>query len=580
MEDFYVLFRKLVLGAVILTIFPQFAGAQTYEDYVAENLPEQDGVRHEFSRDGSRMLTKAKSDTLLALWNFEARLDTYVKNSIIDFSKWKSLTAYLSQDGEYLAILSGQIDHTKGWIDPQSKTDVVRIDDGKIVRSFPLLMADISFSADSSVIAGNVLRFNVFSKELLMEYKIYSVATGKKVGPSEKISMAGYSLPSAFDPANRYLALSFLPTGSGGDWMVYLFETKDYAVVRQWPNGELQAISHDGNHLAIRERGATRIFRIGTHAGQWNEVGELPFSTDRVAFGPGNTVLDESRMEYDLEGTAIRFDRLGGGDRRTYLQTAESWITFREGKIVRAESVSREAVAAANLVSEGKKLLRAGFRDLGLKKIKAGIQKYPSLLELDHAWFLEKLPELGASLTEQGELLAYYNQQKVQFTTCYAYGVLAASAGHPGLAAEAAQVIRQLGTKLEPADNDIAMQFALILEALAIAVKESPDRAYHYLVERNLKFDKATLRYMGILQHYQANKYFFPLYQDRKKLSYVLGVKEMDLPRPALRPAPYQQPYPDLSGRIIEPGSPAAPVQITPTTPARKSSSPKGRVLD
>lgn len=163
------------------------------------------------------------------------------------------------------------------------------------------------------------------------------------------------------------------------------------------------------------------------------------------------------------------------------------------------------------------------------------------------------------------------------------YGMFAIHAGHPELAGTAVQKIRSL-RQLYPTYNwNNWIKSAVALEALLRAYQVGVDQAYEYL------FEQGGLTHAG--NKYWANHltnfpdYWAPLYADRKKLAYLLGVDENKLPTPGPRQFP-SQPYPNLNGKLVEAsGTPPprlekASPSPTPVAPAMDTSRTKGRVLD
>jgi hypothetical protein len=520
----------------------------TYENHVTEEyLKQYQGISHAFSIDGGRMLTKCWrtvnnviTDDYI-LWDFDRNLNTYVKNRGLSFGEL-DLAAYLSPDGRYVAILRAleKFDPAKGVDLSRHRTDIVRIGDGKRVRHFPMWMHSISFSSDSAMIAGTVIRpaDRITGAKQSDNFEIYAVESGKRVNTAQKVE-ASYT-PAIFDPQNRYLAVT------GAD-ATRILETRNFSVVEQWPKTSLAAVSPDGNHIALRESESTiRTFKVGSYVGRWTEIGTIECFAKTVSIGPQNTLVDE-HAEFDLEGTEIRWFSSGWYPIRVYVKEADTWFGFNKHNVSREQSLSERSLQAANLVSEGKRLLKAGFSDLGVNKIKEGIARDPGLAEF-LGWLSGGTVKPGLNLAWQGDLLACYNRSNPSFSGYYVYGLLASTAGHPGLVDQAVQRLRQLGQDLQPAGQQYAQEKALILEALNLAAQGSPDRAYRYLAERGIKLDPGDFTNKVLAEHF-----LFPLFQDRKKLMYILDdVPELLLPRPAMKPI-VPQPFPDLTGKLTKP---------------------------
>ncbi|MDF1615782.1 PDZ domain-containing protein [Desulfurivibrio dismutans] len=166
----------------------------------------------------------------------------------------------------------------------------------------------------------------------------------------------------------------------------------------------------------------------------------------------------------------------------------------------------------------------------------------------------------------------------------FEYGFLAFSSGYPDLALNAASRLRSLRTEYPVCltDNswEMLLKSALALEAMVMAYRGEVDRAYEYLLEQGgLVHQGNTFAALYILNY---PDYWFPLYADPRRLSFLLDKKPDELARPSTnRIAP--QPYPDLSGRLVEPV--AAPPQlpsreVAPSEQVEETAQPRGRVLD
>jgi hypothetical protein len=539
MKNNMVIKMSTILVVILTVIFPidgilkaeaakKSAKTATYEEYVTgEYLKQYEGISHSFSRDGSRMLTKCTRtvnyiiEDHFILWDFDLNLNTYVINGTLPFIEL-DIEVYLSPDGQYVPVLraSKKFDPEKGVDFANHRTDILRVSDGKRVQRFPIYMHSISFSPDNAMIAGTVIRppDRVTGAERSDNFEIHSVESGKRIATPQNVG-AIYT-PAIFDPRNRYLAVS----------RTLILDTKNFSEIEQWPKTSLAAVSPDGSHIALRvSETQIRTFKMRDYAGQWTEVGAFE-CVGALSFGPQNTLAAEAR-EYDLEGTEIRSFSSGFYPVRVYVKDADTWFGFNNDRVSREQPISERSLQAAGLVSEGKRLLKAGFDDLGVKKIKEGIRHDPDLFEFI-TWFSGGTLDLGLNLAGQGGILAQYIQANPNnFSGYYIYGLLASAAGHPGLVDQAVQRIRQLGHEAEhPLTRQDAEEKALILEALNIATRDSQDSAYRYLVELGVKLDPGDF-----IDEALAENFLFPLFQDRKKLMYILDdAPEPLLPRPGM----------------------------------------------
>ncbi len=164
------------------------------------------------------------------------------------------------------------------------------------------------------------------------------------------------------------------------------------------------------------------------------------------------------------------------------------------------------------------------------------------------------------------------------------YGMFALHAGHPELSRAAAREIRSLRQQYPLSLNwSLSIKSAVALEALLRAHQGGVDQAYEYLFKQGGLTHAGNKYWASHLTNFPA--YWAPLYADRKKLAYLLGVDEKELPTPRVRQFT-PQPYPNLTGKLLEAsGSPPPALEKTPplsapATPAKDTSRTKGRVLD
>ena len=131
------------------------------------------------------------------------------------------------------------------------------------------------------------------------------------------------------------------------------------------------------------------------------------------------------------------------------------------------------------------------------------------------------------------------------------YGMFALHAGHPEIARAAAREIRNLSQQYPLHFWNNWIKSAVALEALLKAHQGGVDQAYEYLFEQGGLTHAGNRYWATHLTNFPD--YWASLYADRKKLAYLLGVDEKELPTPRVREFT-PQPYPDLAGRLMEPG--------------------------
>ncbi|TWI66928.1 hypothetical protein LZ24_02827 [Desulfobotulus alkaliphilus] len=342
----------------------------------------------------------------------------------------------------------------------------------------------------------------------------------------------------------------------------------------------------------------SRILMVG-HYGQqksrisvWDIGSRLPIMVISPTLSPpattpdGKPVFDPGRR---WPGPVVvsfshnnKWMAIGGGSMPLDLVPV-TWKTVREQRV-------------ADRLREGRELLRLGFAEQGLEKLKAVIAEDPY-----HNPFIEN-DLLYGELTDElsprylGKLLLYHAEQLLALdepedqVTSYThavllyrqFGALAARSGQPHIAAATLARMHQLIESDSPRAllHDINSKFALMLETQLKVLTEGPESAYlHLLQQGGWIVDDQRWIVSDILSNPDL---WAPLYQDRAKLAYFLRLDEKDLPRPAASPI-IAQPYPDLTGKIRE--AVAAPPELQGgevplLEQVRETSPPRGRILD
>jgi len=151
------------------------------------------------------------------------------------------------------------------------------------------------------------------------------------------------------------------------------------------------------------------------------------------------------------------------------------------------------------------------------------------------------------------------------------YGVSAARAGKSDLTDWSAKEIRRLAAEFPATFNREKLAlYATGLEALAMASRGKATDAYdHIIMSGGIISEKHTWLKKTITTSYLGNM-FKPLYADKKKLAYILDIKESDLLTPDGQ-WPMLVSFPDKDGTMIEVAGGAA-VNPTASTTEKKSS--------
>jgi TPR repeat protein len=170
---------------------------------------------------------------------------------------------------------------------------------------------------------------------------------------------------------------------------------------------------------------------------------------------------------------------------------------------------------------------------------------------------------LGLSRNGRPMNIAYRLDEKISNNVWAAidiaeYGTVAAAAGHPELTLAAAKELRNYTYKYRSSINVTAFEnFAVMLEALSMASDGDSIGAYKHAIKNGgfvKEFDIVKLFHFNNLDNRQ---FVAPLFQNRKKLAYLLGIEEAKLPKTPTHVFPAQA-YPDLNGNIVGKGKKAS----------------------
>lgn len=526
----------------------------------------------------------------MSLWEYDSARETFVKHPFSFLRKSElPFGVAISPDGALLAYADSKAD------------DIILVDLNTnrtlwVIKHGDFSSYEIAISRDNETLA---VYASSLDKDNLAAYSVKQrTQRGQITVPEE------FLVNRMFFGAGGNLVVSYSIRDNDHNYDRYVRIYDDKLQSTQIQDYALAGIDPDGDRLFLLTYGdvdidekdfKTMVYDLRSR--QWAKT-DLPF-TFGIFFGPAGRFLESSYEEYVLKGDKALFLQ-DGPDldifKRIdplYVAAAQSWLIFFEDRIIVMKPASETVVRAMTVLEAGCELLQAGFHQPGAAKVKEAMAIYPTADRLNGTLYYAELVEEHVPLRYIGELLlAQYDEllknatgsQKEKIIKAVErlrdYGLFAASAGHPNLTLAAAQRVRSLqGRYPDAVAWDQLLKNALALEALQIAATQSPDKAYEHILSQGGLIHDDYPAIVHSINHWKIKSYWSLLYSDLNKLAYLLKRDVAKLKKPEALSIPPQA-YPDLTGRIVEPGSPAPPVQITPTTPARKSSSPKGRVLD
>ncbi|MDX9862201.1 MAG: hypothetical protein RBS99_14930 [Rhodospirillales bacterium] len=251
------------------------------------------------------------------------------------------------------------------------------------------------------------------------------------------------------------------------------------------------------------------------------------------------------------------------------VNTAGEWLVAMPSGLKRFPALPPEADRAALALVEARELAEVGFPDEAYQLISRA---------LDDDWrvvrrkgmdiVLPHSPLLAGQLELERWRLMRAEGEADAVWPLFGFGYLAVQAGHPQVVAQAAAELRRAG--------DLGTALAGYLDALVLAARGDVEGGYRLALaaKRGLKtadFDSLTSR---IKDHAQA---WQPLYADRAKLGFVIGVDEKDLPETPQRSVA-MTPYIDIDGNRVGPGA-APPAARSPAPSAATAAPAAGPVV-
>lgn len=572
-------------------------GPIPYEEHLkAHSLELAEGYsRIVASGDGKRMVLplakkgEPKNFVGMSLWEYNPEKGTFVKHPFRFLRKAKRPFAVaISWDGALMAYADSKDDAIV----------LVDLDTNRTLRKIKhdLAARHIAISRDNETLAVQEISYSGQKANNLTAYSVkQGTQRGKTTLPLEAI------VESMSFAADSNLVVSYFIT-IDAKYSKFMRIYNDKLQSMQIEDYSLAGIDSDGYWLALskldldidEKEHKTRVYDLRSR--QWKKT-NMPLS-NRIYYGPVSRFITDSLTEYLLNGDKTLFLQNGPTldllkRAVLYVAAAQSWLIFNEDRLIAMSPVSETVVRTMTALEAGRELLQVGFHQSGAAKVREAMAIYPVADRLNDTGFYAELADKNVPLRYIGELLlAQYNEllknatdnQKEKITKAVErlrdYGLFAFSASHPDLVLQAAQRIRFLQSRYPDAVSwDQLLKNAVALEALHIAAKQSPARAYEHILDQGGLLHDDYLEVVNSINNWKIKSYWFLLYSDLNKLAYLLKRDASKLKKPevlSIRP----QAYPDLSGRIIESGSPVAPALVAPAAPVRKDSATKGRILD
>ncbi|MDX9862199.1 MAG: WD40 repeat domain-containing protein [Rhodospirillales bacterium] len=237
------------------------------------------------------------------------------------------------------------------------------------------------------------------------------------------------------------------------------------------------------------------------------------------------------------------------------------WLVATAQGLRRFPALPPHAGRAARAMAEARELAKAGFPE----------EAY-ALLDpaLDDDWrvvrrngmdiVLAHSPLLAGQLELKRWRLMQAEGEADAVWPLFGFGYLAVQAGHPHVVAQAAAELRRAG--------DLGTALAGYLDALVLAARGDVDGGYKLAIAAKRGLGTADLEILAgrVKDHAEA---WQPLYADRTKLGFVIGIGEKDLPKTPQRSVA-MTPYIDIDGNRVGPGAapPAARSPAPAPTPA------------
>jgi hypothetical protein len=514
-----------------------------------------------------------------------------------------------SPDGKQLAR-SIPVDTGEGIV--KTKVDILNAGSWKVIRHFKTTDNWTGFSFGNIIYSPDG-KYLVAKENVTGDYNIFSVSTGKIFCSLPDMS-AG--LIKIFSPDSKYFltlsdyvyAISVLDQHSCF-WLSNVLHTRSF-------NGQIglkTAFSTDSRHIAVagQIKGANAIQIISFKAPEEKQIEVFRQAERAIELYHGGLkkegiAMAKEAIDIDPAGLykaaySKKLKKAGmplflSGElyRRVYEQLSRqkdnrlgvNWKDSKKGitiiKIYQDTPAHKCGLSAGDFIT-----------GIGGEKVAATTD------------FLRIYNELPPDRTTEIEIVRNGNPIRINITPVkgfsgQAFNVLmefaqsALEAGHPAIAMQAVNIIKGWIREGRTYTDRGMQERLLVVEATTLAALGKESDAFALLIRHNgfEAFGAATL------EIYSQKAAFSILLKDRRKLAVAMMVDEKRFPEVPKKIAP-QQPYPNLTGRIIEPlttppalgtvqpantsGIPAAapspaPAGATSPSPAKPAS--RGTVLD
>lgn len=399
-----------------------------YESFMSSpDIKKYTRIQHTFSRDGSWMVTKMarsiKPGTTVddfELWRFDGKENSFVRHPLDRDIRESMRGITVSPDGNYIAVCNCLWDG-KGLIDTsQARVSIVQTSDGKIIRTFPVFMSSTAMHimpGNKTLVGTTYRRRDKGGKQVMDSVtEAYSITTGKRI-PVPAMHDSCHRKESVLQQlklSDRYLGAW---CSNGTAW---LFDAKDYSLVRNMDKAEHLDLNRDGSLAAVWVGGVDGQLKI-LDTTTWKELETPPgFAAGglAIAFGPDNSILkvwNNCLEEYAiLKGKKLiyvqekRFADEKKAPSAVFVQQAGAWYALVDKKVHTMKAATPEMIRAAVLLDEGKELLSAGFHSAATRKIQEAMSLSPLQQDLQHSKTYADFWTRGLPLKDVGSLLLFH----------------------------------------------------------------------------------------------------------------------------------------------------------------------------
>lgn len=552
--------------------------------HAAEVLPYSDFAKKyrvegaQFSPDGRRLMTNSNlqnkgscfvcpSPDFLMFWDASMDDPTPLGSHLY----WGEAVAFghvfsFVRDGSLFAM-----------IDPQSHPVVASLVDGKVspakvYNQFEAL--GLAVSPDGALLA-------VAERHKL---HLVDIASQKVIATAEGPQKDDEFREVRFSPDGRFMGAIGLEKGGSFDYIAWLFQVQGLKHLASVPDvtylnfnpqssrvlaaivtkkmKELAVIDLTGKIL-----GTTSEPAVGEYLSQLaaDETGDLLLhingsALDFCALDDETITLIEEKKREEVHHYAAAYDA-----------SRNLWAAVLSDKLVRYGGPADKKIQARTLYAKAMELLANNFQRPAQVTLLEAFEKDP-LVQSPDRLKNDLLAEKRLFLTLAGQ--AFLQQYHAELRgasdgadgtwALFYYGVAAARAGQTDSAGWAAA---QIASSQEKGQKDLRQDMVNSLTGLTIAAQGRASEGYDEII-LNGGISPAGAVKKFIMNYPEMWK---PLYSDKKKLAYILDVKETELPAPSGQwPMPVS--FPDKDGTMVEVVGGAAASTLPSASKGKKSS--------